>query len=164
MKKLTAFKQFSPEEIYNGIVYKGTDNAAPRKVIHYEGSNRPTGIEVLDKFCDLLRSEGHRYPHWFARQLGINNAQLYYTTETLTGYSSSDFIDAYLILLITDLLAATDEQIATVARRVGFPRASELGQFVRRMRQCTPSELRHMGRARQKNHAPDNESNIPQSS
>lgn len=142
MKKQVAFKQFTPTDIYGGLIFKGPGAVVPHKVVYCEIVNRRTGIELLDKFVEYLSIHGNCYVQWYAYQLGLPTQQFSYAVEALTGFSCSAFIDAYLLLFITDLLRQTDDRIGEVARRAGFPRASELSQFLQRVCRQTPSQLR----------------------
>lgn len=141
-KKQAVFKQFSPAYVYGGIVFKGPGAYVPRKVMYCEIINRRTGIELLDKFVELLNVHGNGYARWYAYQLGLPSLQFAHAVEALTGVPCRTFMDRYLLLLITDLLVQTNDRIGEVARRVGFPRPSELGQFLQRVCKRTPSQLR----------------------
>lgn len=138
-----SFKQFAPADIYAGVKFEASpDGKIHHDIAHCVISNRPTGIEMLDQFAGLLLLHGHRYPQWYAKKLGLETAQFSYAVSALTGYSCPLFIDTYLLLMITDLLRLTDSPITAVARRAGFPRASELSQFLQRVCRRTPGALR----------------------
>ncbi|WP_420910100.1 helix-turn-helix domain-containing protein [Odoribacter lunatus] len=148
MEKQPVFKQFPPEDIYAGIVFKGPDLVIPHKTVYCEIQSRQTGIELLDRFIKDLNSHGHHYPQWYARRLGLHTQYFGPTITTLTGLPCSAFIDKYLLLFITDLLSQTDDNISEIAHRAGFPRPSELSQFLQRVCRQTPSQLRHNSRKR----------------
>lgn len=143
MEKQSTFKQFTPGDIYAGIAFKGPGPVIPHKTVYCEIQSRPTGIELLDKFVEDLNSHGHRYPQWFARRLGLPTQYFNPAITALTGLSCSVFIDKYLLLFITDLLTQTNDNISEIAHRAGFPRPSELSQFLQRVCGQTPSQLRH---------------------
>lgn len=142
MKKQVAFKQFTPADIYAGVIFKGPGTVVPHKIVYCEVVNRRTGVELLDKFVELLSVHGNDYVRWYAGQLGLPTQQFAHAIEALTGLSCSDFMDRYLLLFITDLLTRTDNRIGEVARRAGFPRPSELSQFLRRVCKLIPSQIR----------------------
>lgn len=148
LKQTAAFKQFAPEDIYAGIRFVGSDKVVPHNIVYCEVMNHPTGIEFLDRFADLMKDYGHRFPNWYAGCLGIKTLQLTATVSTLTGCTFVDFMERYLLLLVTDLLTQTDSPVDAVARRTGFPRASELNQYLRRVCGRSPLEIRRIGRRR----------------
>lgn len=142
-EKRAVFRQFAPSDIYEGIVFKGPGSEVPHKVKYCEIQNRLTGIEVLDLFMDLLQEYGHRPAQFYADRLGITRVQLVAVLSVLTGYAFRDFVDKYLLLVATDLLVRTDSPVDAVARRTGFPRASELSQFLQRVHGSAASSLRY---------------------
>lgn len=142
-KKQVAFRQFAPADIYAGLEFHSSEGTtAPSDIAHCVVVNRETGTILLDCFVGLLQSYGHRCIQWYAARMGIKTEQLSYTISALTGYVCNNFMDTYLLLIITDLLKLTHNSITEVARRTGFPRASELSQFLQRMCGCSARELR----------------------
>lgn len=147
-KKNVTFKQFVPDDIYAGLRFIGPGETVPHKLVYCEVVNRPTGIDFLDCFVGLLANHGHHYARWYAYRLGIGTFDFKGAVAALTGCTFVDFKDRYMQLLATDLLVQTDNTVSDIARRMGFPRACELSQFLRRVCRQSALQLRRTERRR----------------
>ncbi|MFD5539725.1 helix-turn-helix domain-containing protein, partial [Streptomyces sp. NPDC127079] len=106
------------------------------------------GGEVYARFrAELERSYATtRRAADYARRLG-------YTVKTLTractaavGQPVKHVIDGRVALEARRLLAHTDEPVATIARRLGFPEPTNFGKFFTRHTGVTPGAFRHAHR------------------
>ena len=84
----------------------------------------------------------------YAQRLGYTVKTLTRACVAATGQPVKHVIDARVALEAQRLLAHTDEPVATIARRLGFPEPTNFGKFFTRHTGVTPGAFRqtHQGR------------------
>ncbi|MGQ4389598.1 AraC family transcriptional regulator [Streptomyces sp. SAS_270] len=117
---------------------------------HPEGSGDPhAGGEVYARFrAELERSYATtRRAADYAHRLGYTVKTLTRACTTATGRPVKHVIDGRVALEGQRLLAHTDEPVATIARRLGFPEPTNFGKFFTRHTGVTPGAFRqtHQG-------------------
>jgi AraC-like DNA-binding protein len=112
---------------------------------------RPTNIELLDVFMQLLRRHGNMQVRRYATMLGLDSRLLTCTFIALTGMGAHEWIVEYLSTLSCVLLERTTRPIGEIARLTGFPSESTFSQFFVRTQKCPPWQWRN----RRKHHYVD---------
>ncbi|MDH6553843.1 AraC-like DNA-binding protein [Streptomyces sp. SAI-135] len=117
---------------------------------HPDGGGDPNaGGEVYARFRAELERE-----YATTRRAADYTHRLGYTVKTLTracaaatGQPVKHVIDARVALEAQRLLAHTDEPVATIARRLGFPEPTNFGEFLTRRTGAAPGAFRrtHQG-------------------
>ncbi|MBK6016119.1 AraC family transcriptional regulator [Streptomyces sp. MBT53] len=115
------------------------------------GTDPHAGGEVYARF----RAELERY-YADTRRAADYAHRLGYTVKTLTractaatGQPVKHVIDGRVALEAQRLLAHTDEPVATIARRLGFPEPTNFGKFFTRHAGVTPGTFRQAHRSQQ---------------
>jgi AraC-like DNA-binding protein len=119
---------------------------------HPEGGGDPqAGGEVYARFrAELERSYAStRRAADYAHRLGYTVKTLTRACVASTGQPVKHVIDARVALEAQRLLAHTDEPVATVARRLGFPEPTNFGKFFTRHTGVTPGAFRQAQQGRQ---------------
>lgn len=122
------------------------------KIRHYDENGRanytplernqhPTGLYAADYLLQSLTNGENRLKS-IADKLGCSDRDLSGFIRCLTGQPSHDFLVAYRLRLIDDLLRFTSLPLPDVARRSGLGTARSLHRFLLRHRGCTPSDRR----------------------
>ena len=112
---------------------------------HPEGSGDPhAGGEVYTRFrAELERSYATtRRAADYAHSLGYTVKTLTRACMAATGQPVKHVIDGRVALEGRRLLAHTDEPVATIARRLGFPEPTNFGKFFARHTGVTPGAFR----------------------
>jgi AraC-like DNA-binding protein len=117
---------------------------------HPEGGGDPhAGGEVYARFrAELERSYATtRRAADYAHRLGYTVKTLTRACVAATGQPVKHVIDGRVALEARRLLAHTDEPVATIARRLGFPEPTNFGKFFTRLTGVTPGAFRqtHQG-------------------
>ncbi|MFF9808381.1 helix-turn-helix domain-containing protein [Streptomyces coeruleorubidus] len=118
---------------------------------HPDGGGDPhAGGEVYARFrAELERSYATtRRAADYAHRLGYTVKTLTRACAAATGQPVKHVIDGRVALEAQRLLAHTDEPVATIARRLGFPEPTNFGKFFTRRTGMTPGAFRktHQGR------------------
>ncbi|MFC9132043.1 AraC family transcriptional regulator [Streptomyces sp. NPDC057099] len=117
---------------------------------HPDGGGAHAGGEVYARFrAELERSYvTTRRAADYAHRLGYTVKTLTRASLAATGQPVKHVIDGRVALEAQRLLAHTDEPVATIARRLGFPEATNFGKFFARHVDVTPGAFRlaHQGR------------------
>ncbi|MEV5958155.1 helix-turn-helix transcriptional regulator [Streptomyces sp. NPDC051987] len=118
---------------------------------HPDGGGDPhAGGEVYARFrVELERSYATtRRAADYAHRLGYTVKTLTRACTAATGQPVKHVIDGRVALEARRLLAHTDEPVATIARRLGFPEPTNFGKFFTRHTGVTPGAFReaHQGR------------------
>ncbi|MFF3849779.1 helix-turn-helix transcriptional regulator [Streptomyces sp. NPDC002328] len=117
---------------------------------HPDGGDAHAGGEVYARFrAELERSYAvTRRAADYAHRLGYTVKTLTRACLAVTGQPVKHVIDGRVALEAQRLLAHTDEPVATIARRLGFPEPSNFGKFFARHTGVTPGAFRlaHQGR------------------
>jgi hypothetical protein len=134
----TTFKQYTPTELYI--------NMNDPETLEADGSNevpttgfRPTGGAFLDAFVGNLHQHGIRSGDYHAALLGINRIEMCISVLTLTGMKYTDFTEAYILLMATDLLKQKKKDLKHVSKRLGFGSYSGFYRFMMRKGMGKPS-------------------------
>ncbi|SCF29534.1 AraC-type DNA-binding protein [Micromonospora viridifaciens] len=108
-----------------------------------ERSPRPE-TETFRRLCrELERGYQHtRRVEDYAAQLGCSVRTLTRACLAVTGRSAKQVIDDRVALQACRLLAATDEPIARIGRRLGFPEPTNFGRFFTREVGVSPGSFR----------------------
>lgn len=112
---------------------------------HAEGGTDPyAGGEVYARFrAELERSyAATRRAADYAHRLGYTVKTLTRACTAATGQPVKQVIDGRVALEAQRLLAHTDEPVATIARRLGFPEPTNFGKFFTRHTGVTPGAFR----------------------
>ena len=107
---------------------------------------RPPRAEA-ETFHRLCREVEHGYQHTrrvedYAAQLGCSVRTLTRACLAVTGRSAKQVIDERVALQASRLLAATDEPIARIGRRLGFTEPTNFGRFFTREVGVSPGAFR----------------------
>ncbi|MEU6228813.1 helix-turn-helix transcriptional regulator [Streptomyces sp. NPDC047042] len=115
------------------------------------GSDPYAGGEVYARFrAELERSYATtRRAADYAHRLGYTVKTLTRACTAATGQPVKHVIDARVALEGRRLLAHTDEPVATIARRLGFPEPTNFGKFFTRHVGETPGSFRQTHRGQQ---------------
>ncbi|MGR6318189.1 AraC family transcriptional regulator [Micromonospora soli] len=100
-----------------------------------------------ETFARLCREVERGYQHTrrvedYAMQLGCSVRTLTRACLAVTGRSAKQIIDERVALQASRLLAATDEPIARIGRRLGFPEPTNFGRFFTRELGVSPGAFR----------------------
>ncbi|MFJ8582820.1 helix-turn-helix transcriptional regulator [Micromonospora sp. NPDC093277] len=100
-----------------------------------------------DTFKRLRREVERGYPHTrrvedYAGRIGCSVRTLTRACLAVTGRSAKQMIDDRVALQACRLLAATDESIAGIGRRLGFPEPTNFGRFFTREIGVSPGAFR----------------------
>ena len=132
------------EELYispfNSIRYYDNNGTAKYKALAH--NIHPTGIYAADYLLQSLTSGQNRLKD-IANHLGCSDRDLSGLIRCLSGQPSHDFLVAYRLRLIDDLLRYTSLSISDVALRSGLGTARSLHRFLMRHRGCTPADRRN---------------------
>ncbi|MEU4477662.1 AraC family transcriptional regulator [Micromonospora sp. NPDC023966] len=101
-------------------------------------------METFRRLCrDVERGYRHtRRVEDYAAQLGCSVRTLTRACLAVTGRSAKQVIDERVALQASRLLAATDEPIARIGRRLGFPEPTNFGRFFTREVGVSPGAFR----------------------
>lgn len=108
---------------------------------------RATPRAEAETFRRLCREVERGYRHTrrvedYAAQLGCSVRTLTRACLAVTGRSAKQVIDERVALQASRLLAATDEPIARIGRRLGFPEPTNFGRFFTREVGVSPGAFR----------------------
>ncbi|MET7967554.1 AraC family transcriptional regulator [Micromonospora sp. NPDC005305] len=111
------------------------------------GQDRPAPRAETETFRRLCREVERGYRHTrrvedYAAQLGCSVRTLTRACLAVTGRSAKQVIDERVALQASRLLAATDEPIARIGRRLGFPEPTNFGRFFTREVGVSPGAFR----------------------
>ncbi|MGC5022604.1 helix-turn-helix transcriptional regulator [Micromonospora sp. DT47] len=101
----------------------------------------------VDTFRRLCREIEHDYQHTrrvedYADRLGCSVRTLTRACLAVTGRSAKQVVDERVALQASRLLAATDEPVARIGRRLGFPEPTNFGRFFAREVGVSPGAFR----------------------
>jgi AraC-like DNA-binding protein len=110
-------------------------------------ADRPAPRPERETFERLCREVERGYRHTrrvedYAAQLGCSVRTLTRACLAVTGRSAKQVIDERVALQASRLLAATDEPIARIGRRLGFPEPTNFGRFFTREIGVSPGAFR----------------------
>ncbi|MFJ9244789.1 AraC family transcriptional regulator [Streptomyces sp. NPDC101776] len=113
------------------------------------GADPHAGGEVYARFrAELeLRYAATRRAADYAHRLGYTVKTLTRACSAATGQPVKHVIDGRVALEAQRLLAHTDEPVATIARRLGFPEPTNFGKFFTRHTGVTPGTFRQAHRS-----------------
>ena len=135
------FRQFTPTELYIGIVQPATitdqnPTEPPTLGFHL------TGCGFLDAFVANVHNHGVHTTAYHAHLMGVSKTELCFTVLTLTGMSFTDFTDAYILLMAKDLMEDKKNDLKFVSQRLGFGSYSGFYRFIIRKKKEKPSWLK----------------------
>jgi len=132
------FKQYKPADLYINMDQPETMEADSSIEVPTTGF-RPTGSSFLDAFVNNLHQRGIRSGDYHAAKLGIKRTEMCVTILTLTGMKYTDFTEAYILLMATDLLKAPNKDLKHISKRLGFGSYSGFYRFMLRKGMGKPS-------------------------
>ena len=132
------FKQYKPADLYINMDQPETMEADSSIEVPTTGF-RPTGSSFLDAFVNNLHQRGIRSGDYHAAKLGIKRTEMCVTILTLTGMTFTDFTEAYILLMATDLLKAPNKDLKHISKRLGFGSYSGFYRFMLRKGMGKPS-------------------------
>ncbi len=108
---------------------------------HIERQESTTGIELLDRYIDMLNSSLACSPKRFALQNGLEPLVFSAFIFALTALPAVKFQHAYMMRKADDLLRYTSLTVNAVADNCGWPPATLCRKFKKKYRQ-TPARRR----------------------
>ena len=135
MSMCAVFHQFTPVELYIGIT-------EPINTVADTAYEVPApGYAFLDLFLANLHRHGMHTANYHAALLDIKKIEFCFTLQTLTGMTFTDFTEAYILLMATDLLKAPNKDLKLVSKRLGFGSYSGFYRFMLRKGMGKPSRV-----------------------
>lgn len=134
----STFKQYTPAELYINMNDPETMEADGPDEVPTTGF-RPTGGAFLDAFVGNLHQHGIRTGDYHAKLLGIKRSEMCISIMTLTGMSYTNFTEAYILLMVNDLLKNNKKELREVSKRLGFGSYSGFYRFMMRKGMGRPS-------------------------
>ena len=135
MSMCAVFHQFTPAELYIGIT-------EPINTVADTAYEVPApGYAFLDLFLANLHRHGMHTANYHAALLDIKKIEFCFTLQTLTGMTFTDFTEAYILLMATDLLKAPNKDLKHISKRLGFGSYSGFYRFMMRKGMGKPSWL-----------------------
>jgi AraC-like DNA-binding protein len=138
MSMCAVFHQFTPAELYIGItepINTVADTASEAPAPGF----RATSYAFLDLFLANLHRHGMHTANYHAALLDIKKIEFCFTLQTLTGMTFTDFTEAYILLMATDLLKAPNKDLKHISKRLGFGSYSGFYRFMLRKGMGKPS-------------------------
>ena len=133
MSMCAVFHQFTPVELYIGIT-------EPINTVADTAYEVPApGYAFLDLFLANLHRHGMHTANYHAALLDIKKIEFCFTLQTLTGMTFTDFTEAYILLMATDLLKAPNKDLKHISKRLGFGSYSGFYRFMLRKGMGKPS-------------------------
>ena len=133
MSMCAVFHQFTPAELYIGIT-------EPINTVADTAYEVPApGYAFLDLFLANLHRHGMHTANYHAALLDIKKIEFCFTLQTLTGMTFTDFTEAYILLMATDLLKAPNKDLKHISKRLGFGSYSGFYRFMLRKGMGRPS-------------------------
>jgi len=133
MSMCAVFHQFTPAELYIGIT-------EPINTVADTAYEVPApGYAFLDLFLANLHRHGMHTANYHAALLDIKKIEFCFTLQTLTGMTFTDFTEAYILLMATDLLKAPNKDLKHISKRLGFGSYSGFYRFMLRKGMGKPS-------------------------
>ncbi len=128
------FKQYKPADLYINMNQPETLEADSSKEVPTTGFC-PTG----SAFVNNLHQRGLHSGNFHAKLLGIQRSYMCTTVFTLTGMKYTDFTEAYVLLMATDLLKQKKRDHKQIGKRLGFRSYSGFYRFMMRNGMGKPS-------------------------
>ena len=123
------FHQFTPEELYVGMVEPNTLEADVEYDLTENGF-RATGCRFLDAFLGNLHQYGCQTAKFHASLLGVEYTDFCFTIITLTGMKFTDFTTRYVLLMANDVLKDKKKSMPEKAKALGFGSYSGMYRFL----------------------------------
>ena len=133
------YKIYQPDDVFVKIPDDETQEIADRK---YLIDFRPTGIEFLDIFFQIIKNHSRPSCKQIANKMQLDDYVLRHTIIALTGMGIHDWITTYMFLNSCEFLTRTKLPITEIAKRTGFNSTSAFTQFFMRMQKLTPGDYR----------------------
>lgn len=137
------YKKIVPEDIFITIfnrepteaeLWTGVSRKYPG---HYESGN-----DFIDLFAGLIRCYGRKATPFYARRMGVKERELNMAIYAMSGISSNEWINRYLMLAAKDLLAHSDLNISEIAKQLGFSQLSVFTKMFTERCKMPPGEYR----------------------
>ena len=145
MSNHTDYRRITPEDVFIDLPLEEWQKVDDFK---YLIETRPTGIEFLDVFFEVIKRHKKIQAIQIAKIMQVNELTLRHTVLALTGIFVHDWVTQYVFLVCCKLLKYTDYSIIEVAKRAGFTSASAFTQFFMRMQKLSPIDWRSAHRVR----------------
>lgn len=143
------YKKILPEDIFITFFKREPTEeelwtGASRKYIgHYDSGNN-----FIDLFAGLIRRYGRKGTPFYAKRMGMKGVELNMAIHAMSGISSNEWINRYLMLAAKDLLAHSDYEISKIAKWLGFSQLSVFSKMFIERCKMQPREYRWMKRGR----------------
>ncbi|MEH1012932.1 AraC family transcriptional regulator [Micromonospora sp. CPCC 206060] len=136
-----------PEDVHGHLLARHQLAAVLLRLALLSGRERSGGVAELATFRRLWAEVERRHPETrrvedYATTLGCSVRTLTRACLAVTGHSAKQVIDQRVALAAMRLLVATDEPIAAVGRRLGFPEPTNFGRFFVREVGLSPGAFR----------------------
>jgi len=132
------FHQFTPAELYIGITEPANTVSENSTETPFTGFHA-TGYPFMDIFLTNFHQYGMRTADFYTAQMDLTKPEFCFTLQTLTGMNFTDFTEAYVLLMATDLLKNNKKELGDVAKRLGFGSYSGFYRFMMRKGMGRPS-------------------------
>lgn len=147
------YKLFPPQAVFRTILDLPLDEAEQwiKGRVVAQGRNYETGVPMLDHFALLVSRHLHRSALFYARSLGLSTEHLNGAIIALTGMTTVQWVDAYVMLAACQLLAQPQPTIGQIGRMLGFNTIQVFSRFFGQRQKMTPYEYRGLmlrGKAR----------------
>ncbi|MBO4205765.1 helix-turn-helix domain-containing protein [Micromonospora echinofusca] len=134
INRLVADCRRYPDDVRGHLLVRHQLTAVLLRLALLAGPARTGGAAELATFRRLWAEVERRHPETrrvedYATTLGCSVRTLTRACLAVTGTSAKQVIDQRVALAAMRLLAATDEPIAAVGRRLGFPEPTNFGRF-----------------------------------
>ena len=101
-------------------------------------------IEFAEKFMELveIHYKTQRQVRFYANNLNITPKYLSQIVKSITGKSTNDWIDDYVILEAKALLKSTNMTVQQISNDLNFPSQSFFGKYFKRLTGLSPKQYR----------------------
>lgn len=143
------YKKILPEDIFITIfdrepteeeLWTGASRKYPG---HYDSGNN-----FIDLFAALIRRYGRKATPFYAKRMGMKGVELNMAIYAMSGISSNEWINRYLMLAAKDALAHSGAKISKISKWLGFSQLSVFTKMFIKYCKMPPREYRWMKRGR----------------
>ena len=112
------------------------------RIVPIEKKIRPSGCSLLDEIIYLIEFEGKMTVEDLATAMDAQPLDLSGACRVITGMTLGDFLMAYRMKKVEELLTCTSLTLPEIARRCGFKSRGTMSQFFVRAKGIPPSIYR----------------------
>lgn len=121
IKMAVNYRKYPPKEIF--ISFQGREATEEERWLGVEGGiiyHKKTGVELLDCMATLVRRHMCHSPGFYAEELGTGVTELSSCMKILTGLTTTEWIESYVMLCAADLLDHTNYSLGEIGQLVGY--------------------------------------------